>query len=454
MTPVLLRTAPWAALYAATVVVLAAAVAVRPVLGAGVLLGAAAAFAVWQQPVRAAYALVALVPLTAGLQRGVPLPGLRLSEVLTVGLAALVLVLADHRRDARWRLLDWAALLFVVAHAVLGGLATRRTAGMITTEELGVLVGPLQFFLFYRALALTLQTPERRRTALRLLLWTSAVVSLSAIGQAAVPAVDTFVRSLTGYALESTRATGLFPHFQVLSAYLAAILVLGTAAVVHRVLVPWQGAVVLGLAAIALVLTVTITTMTGALLGCLAVAAWHPQGRRNLAIGLVCLAAVAVPFLPILAGRAEEQSSVAVGTVGAERSAFVPQTVAYRWEIWTTQSLPVLQERLALGWGATLPASVAWRSTESMYITLLFRGGLVLLAVWALMWLALVRTGWQRRRSADVGQRAAARALVVVLGVLLVMQFIQPYLTYGGVSHVVWLLAAVVAVPAKLAASR
>jgi O-antigen ligase len=89
-----------------------------------------------------------------------------------------------------------------------------------------------------------------------------------------------------------------------------------------------------------------------------------------------------------------------------------------------------------------------------MYITLLFRGGLVLLAVWALMWLALVRTGWQRRRSADVGQRAAARALVVVLGVLLVMQFIQPYLTYGGVSHVVWLLAAVVAVPAKLAASR
>jgi len=71
-------------------------------VGAGLTQGAAAAAAaavvalvglvVVRRPLLGAYLMVALVPVTSGLRRGLPLPGLRMSELIATGLAALLLL--------------------------------------------------------------------------------------------------------------------------------------------------------------------------------------------------------------------------------------------------------------------------------------------------------------------------------------------------------------------------
>src|ERR1700727_1386557 len=63
----------------------------------GLLAGLAALLAVCfglltvERPYLGAYALVAVAPVTSGLKRGLPLPGLRLSEVVIAALSTIVL---------------------------------------------------------------------------------------------------------------------------------------------------------------------------------------------------------------------------------------------------------------------------------------------------------------------------------------------------------------------------
>ena len=446
---------------AAAVVAVGVGAAVQPMYGAAGLAAATGVCFVWARPVYAAYILVGVVPIASGLDRGVPIPGFRLSELLTVGLAGVLLVSLDHRRDARWRALDWAAIAYVAAHVVMGVLGSYNEGRPVVNGDLGTLVGPAQYFVYFRALALVLQTEEMRSRALTFLLGSSVVISVSVIVDKFVPGVRPTLHDLTGYSVfpgdgqSVSRASGLFPHFQVASGYLASIVIASAAAFLngYRTMPRLALAFVCALAGVALVQTVTLTTLLGAAAGVLVLAAWHTDRRRNLAIALISLAAVGAVFSPVLLARVNEQGAVAVGTLGANRNPLVPQTVAYRWEIWTTQSLPALSDRLYVGAGPTLPNTMTWKSTESMYMTLLFRGGVPLLAVWLILWYTMLRTAWRGRYSPDETQRIAAKALTVLLVFLVVMQNIQPYLTYGGISHVVWLLAAIVVIPFRARSS-
>jgi hypothetical protein len=403
----------------------------------------------------AALVLVGLVPVTSGLARGIPLPGLRLSEVLTVGIAVCLLLFADAKRDARWRLLDTAAIVFVLAHFSLSLIAAYADSRALSGEDLNILVGPLQFYLYYRALALTLTTPRLRGLALVVLLGASIPVSISVLAQQVLPGVDAALHSLTGYVRDAdtsttlSRATGPFAHFQVLSAYLTAMILIAVSTLLYGREIPRSRPIAiaaLGLAIVALVQTVTLTSMIGALVGSLALVASHPQRWRMLAAVAATVTLLAVAFAPLLATRIDEQTATVTSNRASARNPLVPQSVAFRYDIWTKDSLPAIREHLLLGTGPTIPDSVGWRSTESMYITLLFRGGVVLLAVWLALMAAFIHAGRRRFDSPDVAQRVAGRALVTLVAVLLVMQLIQPYLTYGGVSHVVWLLAAMVVV--------
>jgi hypothetical protein len=423
-----------------------------PGLGLLAALAMLAAWALSGRPLVSAYALAAIVPVTSGLSRGVPIPGLRVSEVLTMGLGALILVTADHRRDSRWTAVDAALALYALASFALGLLSRYEASVAVTTDDLGVVSGPLQYLVFFRALALALNTPAARRGGLLVALAASVPISGLAIAQGLSPSVDAFVKSLTGYEVETygragglERATSLFPHFQVLSAYLAAIVLTGFALVVLGGLgrrARWATGAMTALAGVALVETVTLTTIAGTVAGVVAIAAASPERKRWLGGLAVAGAVLAVAFSGTLGHRIAQQSSTTAGTVGSDRNPLVPQTVAYRYEVWTRQSLPVIEEHALLGVGPTLPESVAWKSTESMYITLLFRGGLVLLGAFLLVIGALVRSGWRARRLRDPCGRAAGVALLVLSALLVPMCFIQPYLTYGGVSHVLFLLAA------------
>jgi O-antigen ligase len=130
---------------------------------------------------------------------------------------------------------------------------------------------------------------------------------------------------------------------------------------------------------------------------------------------------------------------------GADREAFVPQSIAYRFELWTEQLLPAIAGRWLTGWGPDLPSSLSFEHTESMYLTLLFRGGVPLVLVYAALTLALAGAAWRLgARSARPFDRMLARVMFTLVALLAVLHLLEPYFVTTGLPHLIWILAALV----------
>jgi hypothetical protein len=125
----------------------------------------------------------------------------------------------------------------------------------------------------------------------------------------------------------------------------------------------------------------------------------------------------------------------------------VPQSVQFRFTVWEEQFLPVIEQNPATGYGATTPSELSWTYTESVYITMLLRGGFVLLMVFCAFWIALLVRSWTRVHDPDVGVRLAARALAASALVLIPMHAIFPYFTAPGLPHVIAVLAGLAFAP-------
>ena len=337
------------AAYLAVLAVALLATAVDPLYGVAVALAAVGAAVFAGRPALSAYTMVALVPLISGLGRGVPIPGFRLSELVTVGLGLLVIVTADYRNQRSYTAIDAALALYALATLGLGIAARVRTGDPVSGGDLNVLIGPVQFLIFYRCCLSATQTQRLR--ALVIVVLSSIVMSLLAILQTLSPAVDTQLRSLTDYNVTDysgsgiIRASALFPHFQVLSIYLALTILLGVALLVFGSLAGWTRvavAVAVGLAAVALVETVTLTTIAGTTLGVAALLAMSDRRARYLTVFGVVAVIIGAAFAPTLSKRAHEQSSVVAGTAASDRNPLIPQTVAYRYDVWTKQSIPAM----------------------------------------------------------------------------------------------------------------
>lgn len=440
--------------------------ALGPTTGLAALAVIGAGLWILDRPVRGAYVLVAVVPITAGLRRGLPVPGLRLSEVITVAIAGLILLGPGRRVRARWEFFDWAALAYVLGHIVLSVVGSKTSGSPLGMGDAGVLTGPAQFFLMYRALSVCLVDEAERGRVLRAVMWASAPVAILAVlEEIGIPSVVSTLHSYTGYGLAQgdgqgllagqnpqpsaiPRATSVFPFFQVLSAYMFAVVTLGTALLLEgdSVMRRRYTAPLTVLAVVGLACTVTATTSIGALLAVLALGYYHRRPAAYLVRVLAVTATVLVIFSPLLVTKIGQQSAVTSGAIGSDRPAFVPQSVAYRYEIWTNQSLPALSGHFVFGYGPRLPSSVGWRFTETMYMTLLFRGGVPLVVLWFVLAFAFTHRAYGKTWRAPPAERAASRFLLVAVPILIVLQLSQPYFTYGGMTHLLW-IAAVVAGP-------
>ena len=151
--------------------------------GVMTLVAVAGVLLVLHRPDIGALVLVALVPATSGFARGLLVPGLRLSEILIVGLAGLILLSADGRKTRSWGWFDWIALAYAVTALGLGLSQLLVRGADLDWEVVGILLGPFQYFLLYRAVLVALPKPAQRALALRCLLIASIPISLSAILQ-------------------------------------------------------------------------------------------------------------------------------------------------------------------------------------------------------------------------------------------------------------------------------
>jgi len=421
---------------------------IAPRAGAAALIVVAVSLVVLRRPALGALWMVALAPPLSGLRPGLPVPGLRVSEALIGGLAVLILVAAKPGRTPPWRTFDWLALGYVAATALLGVFDLHRRGVPVDMDVASKLLGPLQFFLLYRALLTTLTTPQRRRTAIRVLLLASLPVSaLAILQQAHVAGLPTILANITDsqdYAnnLGVSRATGPFAIWHDLGSYLFIVILLGVAILVRgssRVIGRRLLIVVLVLAVIALIETVSFTPILGTVLGGLLLVRKAGGGRRWLPRLIAFGALAALLSMPLLASRYQEQFR---SQPPSAQHSILPYNFDFRIKVWNSEFRPLLARHLTTGYGPDLPPNLGFAYTESVYVTLLLRGGLPLLLVYAGLMLALRHDARDRRSSDDADRQAVASALSLIIAIGVILMLTTNYFVNAGFPHLFWALAA------------
>ncbi len=412
------------------------------------LLGVAVVVIVLVRPVIGAYALVAVVPAVSGLRAGLPVPQLRLSEALIASIGVLLLLLARPGQTPRWRAFDWLAIGYAVANAGLGAVDLLSRGAPITLADADKLLGPVQFFVLYRAVLTTLTTERQRQAALRLLLFASVPVSLLAVLQEMHgPGIAQLLASATDSQAFVTnvgvaRATGPFAHWHDLGSYLFVIVIVGVSLLVNqswRVMKPRILAGIVVLAGIALITTVSFTPIAGTAVGVLVLAVTARPRKRWVARAASLIVLLSVAFGPVLAARYKQQFTL---QAPIKQIPYLPQNFNFRITVWTTEFLPVLEKHLTTGYGPETPLNLAFSYTESIYVTLLLRGGLPLLFLYAGLMLTLALRARDLRADPDVERRAVARTLFVVIILVVFMQMATNYFVNAGFPFLFWILAA------------
>jgi hypothetical protein len=437
-----------AAVALAAMLVVAAGATLGALYAVGLVAAIALALAVALNPMLGLVLLAALAPAASGLARGLPVPGLRLSEALAGGIGVILIVAARER--VRWTPVDWLALLYAAATLGLGAWNVLSRGDSITTDEFGLLVGPFQFLLLYRAVAVTATTPERRRIALRVLIVASVPVALLAIAQQInAPGARDLVVWLTGtdiYEGEAVpRTTGPFPHWHNLGGYLFMVLLAIGAVVIRRVPRVLPTPVLLAIGAVdaaALIETLSIAPIFGLVAGLLMIAVWLGGAARAMLGLAVAILVAALLFGPRLEARTEQQFSAKPGA----DSTLVPQTIQYRLDHWSSAVLPVLEGRWLTGYGPSPPPEIRhFPFTESQYINFLYRGGVILLGIWLALAAAMALAAASAARSRDPLQQALGACVATAVLCLSIMQLIQPYFVDSGTPHVLWVLLGLLA---------
>ncbi|MGH3251282.1 MAG: flippase [Trebonia sp.] len=424
------------------------AVGLGPKYAVAALFGVAVIVVVLARPVIGAYALVAAVPPVSGLRAGLPVPQFRLSEILIVSVGLLLLLIARPGQTPRWRAFDWLALGYAVANAGLGAAALLSRGSPITIGTADKLFGPLQFFLLYRAVLTTLTTQRQRQAALRLLFFASVPVSLLAILQEMhAPGVVNLLANITDSQAFPTnvgvaRATGPFALWHDLGSYLFVIVMLGVALLINQswqVIKPRMLAAIVVLAGIALVCTVSATPIAGTAVGVLALAVTARPRKQWLTRVAGLTVVLGAAFGPILDSRFQQQFAL---QAPIKQLPYLPQNFDFRITVWTTEFLPVIAKHLTIGYGPVFPPGLAFSYTESVYVTLLLRGGLPLLFLYAGLMLALALQARHLRNNPDAERRAIARVLFVVIVLVVFMQMTTNYFVNAGFPFLFWILAA------------
>ncbi|WP_147283506.1 O-antigen ligase family protein [Rhodococcus sp. AG1013] len=126
---------------------------------------------------------------------------------------------------------------------------------------------------------------------------------------------------------------------------------------------------------------------------------------------------------------------------------WVPNTIAYRWKIWTQQTIPAIEDRFWTGWGSSVytghwrPSQLVWGSPESQWFGTAVASGVivaVLLGLTLLVALRYVLRGTAERRAR---WKLPIGALVVSA---LVASLTVPAFTNRGLPIGLWVLFGVV----------
>ncbi|MHB1884850.1 MAG: O-antigen ligase family protein [Acidimicrobiales bacterium] len=434
-----------------------AAIALKPIYGLGLFLVLALTVAVTVWPTLGAYVLVTVVPITSGFQKGFPIHNVNLAEALIGEIGILLILVAPRRTELRWRLFDWMLLVFCAGWLIIGLFDALQLHTAMSFSAIDPLIGPFQFLILYRALAVTLRHSAERRMAITCLLFgTIPVDILVYLQQTGSHSVNRLIARMTGGSVFQSfaysyfaRATGPFSLWTPLAGYLLVILLVGFSCLLFRVELPISRRVVgliLLLAVVSLILSAEISALAGAIGGAVLLGIWAGRQKQMLRWLLTALIVGTVFGGSYFAKRL---STEYVTVAGSSRNPLIPQTISYRWQVWTGQYFPAIEQRPLTGWGQYLPPTITWPYTESQYVTMLMEGGFPLLLLFAGEMIALYSQSRRQARRTDLPDSevpaAVGNAVAAVVVMLVAMDAIYPYMTSGGLPEPLFVAAGIAA---------
>lgn len=431
---------PFAALPAA--VLLGAAVVLLPVPVLLCVVVLALAAVVWWRPVVAAYGLIGVTPLVAGIDRGGLIPVLRPSEVLLLLFGGTLALRAVVRWRGAVRLprpnrVEVAILLLAVTSSILPlawmGLIQRE----ISRDDILHALVLWKYLFVYAIVRYGVGTEAQVRRCLWLSLAAAGVVGLigvlEALGIFGVQGMLVRFYDLFGASDRELRANqasstlslpGATADLMILNLAVARGLWVRTSAARQRMLLAAAFLVFVFGALAAGEFSSTI----GLFVGIVAVA--FVSGAPGLTLLAIPGSLLAYPILrPVIERRLSGFQSASgvpaswVGRLNNLRTYFWPELFS-RWNfvlgVRPSARVPVSSQITGYVW------------IESGYTWLLWGGGIPLLC--SFLWFANVvaRAGWRAARDLTSARGAAATGAFAGIAVIVVLMAFDPHLTYRG----------------------
>lgn len=442
------------------------AVLLPPVVGVALVGAGGLIVAVALRPAVAAYALLALTPLTAGIERGKLLPLLRPSEALLLivigGLATRGL--AELLRGASWRLsvgaLEWALLGLVVTGSVIPLMWMVARGREVTADDLLY----ASYLWKYAALFVVVRVSVRTEAEVRACIWISmasaVVVALVAVAQSlrllGVPELLSawYTPSEGQESLTSGRGTSTVSSSFAVADIMVMNLALAAAWLLrggpHRTLLA-------GAAIVFLLGTIAAGQFSGFLalaIGVVTVGLVLGRLRQFLAVGVVTTAASVIVLWPVVAQRVADFNN----TLGLPPSWVGPQgRLANLETFFWPKVFSDFNWLTGVRTAARVKPPEPWRQwvwIESGQTWLLWTGGLLFfVAFYAFAWIAIRTVARIARDRADAVGVAAVGSLTGLWLNVVLMTF-DVHLTMRGAADLNFALLALALVACARAERR
>lgn len=416
-----------------------------PAAIAGVLAAAAIVLRLPLRPIHLVYGLVFLTPFTAAMPRGQIVPFLTANDVLVIlaTTVALVYTLMEKRNGFLPRPLMLAIIAFVLG-TCLGPVVLYQLRGdTLALDDIFSLVSPLKYLLVLWLFAIVPKTAEERAGLVRMMVLSAGVVAIIGLLQAAgIDPVVNLINSVypseqTSRSLDVGRVTSVLGAWNSLGLFLLSTLLIIAATIVDQTSPRRrrEWVVVAGIVLICLLATNLYSGLLGAALGLVLIKTSDPRGLRSLVPLVVVALLGSVALLPTIVNRAEAQFT---------GDSWIPQTLRFRYEVWTRYFIPEIAQQPLLGVQPTFE-EVEFPHPESQYIYYLYRSGILSLighVVWMIgtvVWLVSARRREPPGPSRNVNRSLALVSIVLIL-VSSLIGLINPVFTYTASMTFFWMI--------------
>lgn len=400
-----------------------------------------------RRPLFGCVAVVLVVPLTAGLARGVAIPVLKPSEAIL--LIVLAGVIGHHLTVHRIRPvggLDLAIGGYVVGSIAIPWMVLTLSRYPADLDTWRTVTSPALFLVVYYVFSRTALTEDGLKVVLNSAMLAGVLVcGIAALELVNFPGVRSFiVANYPAPVLSSFRPSSTLGHYSAVGAFgaLTYVVALAIASVRLPGFSGWWLALVMGVSVLGVIVSQTWAPLAALPLATLIIVIYARRVPRELmvtaALGLVGL----VVLWPLISARFDSQHLITA------QGFAIPESMQTRIRYWNEFIIPALSDHIWFGTGTIIPGTVPAPLTtfvDNEYLWAAFRAGILGVALLLGMLISIMAVALSVRSSKDAARRALGAACLAATVMLILLGATAQYITFAGLSQEIAMLVGVLA---------